>query len=175
MLVRTTVLGPKIWCLPVPPVNTNTLRSGWELSDSSFSSGWLFSCRQARVNAAPPPFPECLVSLFQRSTLYARVGPLWSMSGSGATLSAASFICYGKDRETNCMLVPNYSLGFSPEREFNDSASSWCVYVKTQGVKSDILCACVCAVQHHHSSLASKSTIIWSQPGGKCAPLISLE
>ena len=159
------------------------LRLGVKLpSDSSFSSG-LFSCGQARVNATVSPSPGCTASLSQCSALYARVGALRSMSSFSAALSAASFICYQKDRETNCVTVPTYSLGFIPEREINDSASSWSVYIKTQGVKSDILCvcvcvcvrACVCVVQHCHSSSLSKSTIIWSPPGGKCAPLISLE
>lgn len=93
------------------------------LSDSSFSSG-LFSCGQARVNATISPSPGCTALLSQCSALYARMGALWSMSGFSATLSVASFICYQKDRETNCVSVPTYSLGFIPEREINDSASS---------------------------------------------------
>lgn len=92
-------------------------------SGSSFSSG-LFSCRQARVNATIPPSLGCTAPLSQRSALYARVGALWSMSGFSATLGAASFIRYQRDRETNCVSVPTCSLGFNPEREINVSASS---------------------------------------------------
>lgn len=56
--------------------------------------------------------------------LYARVGALWSMSGIRTSLSAASFICYQKDTETNCVPVPTYSLGFILQREINDSGPS---------------------------------------------------
>lgn len=111
------------------------LRLGLKLqSDSSFSSG-LFSCEQVRVNATIPPSLQCTACLG---------GVLWSVSGFSTTLSAASFICYQKDRETNCVSVSTYSLGFILEREINDSISSWSIYIKTWGVKSDILYVCVC-------------------------------
>ena len=126
MLVRTGVSGLKT-LLPSSvsgKYQCSQLRLGVKLlSDFSFSSG-LFSCGQARVNDTIPPSPGCTVSLSQCCVLYARVGALWSMSGFSVTLSAASFICYQKDRETNCVSVPTYSLGFIPEREINDSASS---------------------------------------------------
>lgn len=48
-----------------------------------------------------------------------------------------------------------------------------------QGERSLTFCMCVCVrvdvLQNCHSSPVSKSTIIWSPPGGKCAPLISME
>lgn len=171
MQIRTGVSGVpsfRLWCLPMSSLNTRVLSSDWEklLSESSFSSG-LFSREQVRVNATIPPSLRCTVCS----------GVPYGQWVASAPLSVLLHLFAIRKRNKLCVSAYLFSLEFILEREINDSISSWSIYIKTWGVKPDIVRVCVCPrmVQHCHPSSLSKSTIIWSPPGEKCTPLISLE
>lgn len=172
MQIRTGVSGLpsfRLSCLPISSLNTSVLSSGWEklLSASSFSSG-LFFCEQVRM----------LQYSLLCSALCARGG--FVVSEWLQHHSQCCFIYLLSERQRNKLCVSAYLFFRAHPGERNQWLDLFFeASTLKHGVWSLTLCACVCVclrmVQHCHSSSLSKSTIIWSPPGGKCTPLISLE